>query len=69
MPRALIQDIAFNGRAGDDAFVSRTRFRSDSRGGAGDDLLDAVNGYPYDQLLGGDGLDTLLGDSGDQLTQ
>ncbi len=69
MPRALIQDIAFNGRGGGDAFVSRTRFRSDARGEAGDDLLDTVNGYPYDQLLGGSGLDTLLGDAADRLIQ
>lgn len=69
MPRALIQEIAFNGRGGGDAFVSRTRFRSDARGGAGDDLLDAVNGFPDDQLIGGNGLDMLLGDAGDQLTQ
>lgn len=54
--------IVFEGAEGGDAYVGLSARLTIARGGAGDDLLDARNGHPLDQLFGGPGIDVLLGD-------
>jgi hypothetical protein len=65
----------FDGHYGVDAYTNdstrtsvQNRGPSYARGWAGDDDLDATNGV-YDELYGGDGVDTLVGDPGDLLMQ
>jgi hypothetical protein len=61
--------ITFVGHYGIDDFKDLTLAASTARGMAGDDKLDAQDGHtnwPADALFGGDGLDKILGDPGEQ---
>jgi hypothetical protein len=68
MPRDKSHRISFLGRSGRDSYISRSRFTSIATMGAGDDFADVTNSVS-DLVFGGDGLDVLLGDTSDNLTQ
>ncbi len=72
--------ILFDGHIAADQFVNRATYGVSyfsptgvptviATGRDGDDLLDSMNGVNNDKLFGGPGLDVLLGDPGDTLTQ